>query len=166
MPPSSLPAQGGHCWSTHNFKDPTGSEGHRETIFPPSTSIKSTGWENLLRISPRAELSFWRASSKKFKPLLIPYFQEPSSRKLEATLSSWELKSSTMILNSNSISWPNSPILTLGLKSQPNVPSSTSSSQKAALKISYSPWSSTSRRTNCKSKSKNLWKSKMSSRWS
>ena len=69
-----------------------------------------------------------------------------------------------MILNSNCIWWLSSPILTSDLKSQLSVPLSTSLSHRAVLRTNFWLWLWTLRRTSCKSKSKNLWKSKTNSK--
>lgn len=79
-----LHVQDGHFWLIHNFKDLTGLEVLKEITYHQLISIKSTGWENSLKIFLKVELSYWKVFNNKFKLPLILYFQELLSKKLEA----------------------------------------------------------------------------------
>lgn len=125
-----LHALDGHCWLILSCRVQLGFVVLKVITSPPSTSTRNIGWGNLQRIFQMVVQSYLKASKKKLKPHLILFYQELSLKKQEATLCSWVVMWLTMIWNSNFSWWQSLPILTSDLKSQPSVPSLTSSSLK------------------------------------
>lgn len=85
-------AQDGHCWSTHNYKDQTGSEAHKETTYHQLTSTKNTGWENWQRTFQKVVLYCSKVSNKKSKPHLTHYCLVLLWRKQVVTHCNWAVR--------------------------------------------------------------------------